>query len=203
MRATWNTGGILLVLCGVFALVAPGALGPGLGVGVAVAGAVLYATAVLVFAIGFSRAASVVLRRPLGLTAMVVVAVWPLIARPVGDALNAGGPVPSVAARAFWAVDVVVSLGAALVAAVRIGRTGVIPRPWAWAPLWALGVLVVCAVVPQLVAVGAPSAGVELVPLFSVLGVIGSLAGTLGLGILALVLAAQLRPGSVEILRTR
>jgi hypothetical protein len=203
IRTTWTAGGALLVLCGVLVLTAPGALGAA-GMGVAIAGDVLYAAAVLVFAIGLSREASVVARRPLGLVAMVVVALWPFAARTLWAVLGAG-PVPPDDARLsiLFGVDTVVSLGAALVAAVRIGRTGTVPRPWRWAPVWALGVTVVTAVIPQLAAVGAPSAGQQLVPLFSVMGVLGLAVRTIGLGILALVLSAQLRPSSVEVLRSR
>ena len=69
--------------------------------------------------------------------------------------------------------------------------------------LWAFAVSVVAAVIPQLLFAAAGSSGAQaLAEAAILLGAIGFLARTLGLGILALVLAARLRNDSVDVYRS-
>ena len=163
----------------------------------------LWAAAVLVFAMGASRDASVVARKPLGLAAMAIVALWPLIHTVVG--LIAPGPQTLSEANDWlfwWYLSLVLPVIAGLIAAVQIGRAGTVPRPWNWAPLWVLAGQVVLWVVPQVVGIAAPEALLQAPGLLAATGTLGFLAGTLGLGILAVVVAARAPAGTVEIFRS-
>ena len=75
--ATWRVGGILLGVCGVLRL--GGAQMVGSPVVTQTLIDVVWALGILVFAFGFRRAGSVVARRPLGLTALIVLALAPLV----------------------------------------------------------------------------------------------------------------------------
>lgn len=205
-------GGIGLVLCGVLGMLQYAA--PGLGAVIGILVDLVFATAVLLLAIGLSRAASIVARRPLGVAALVVVALWPLAARAVQPLLptmdaatfDAGLEVyreAETVLTAVFLVNLLVSLVAGLLASVQIARIAVVPAPWNWAPLWVFAVSVIAAVIPQLLFAAAGSSGAQaLAEAAILLGAIGFLARTLGLGILALVLAARLRSDSVDVYRS-
>ncbi|ANG84126.1 hypothetical protein [Microbacterium aurantiacum] len=211
-RRTFMIGGMGLVLCGVLGMLQYAA--PGLGPVVGILVDLVFAAAVLLFAIGSSRAASVVARRPLGVAALTVVAVWPLAIRavqpllPIMDAatfdagLDAYRGAETILTAVFF-TNLLVSLVAGLLASVQIARAAVVPAPWNWAPLWAFAVSVVAAVIPQLLFAAAGSSGAQaLAEAAILLGAIGFLARTLGLGILALVLAARFRSDSVDVYRS-
>lgn len=212
VRLTWTIGGVGLVLSGVMGMLQYAV--PGTGSVITVARDVVFAAAVLTFAIGISREASVVARRPLGVTALVVVALWPLVihlAQPflptMGAATFEAGieeyrEAESVLTAVFF-VNLLVSLAAALIAVVQIARTGTVPRPWRWAPLWALIASVAGGILPQLVFSFAGAAGAEnVVGVAVILGMLGFLAPTLGLGIVALVVASRVRSADVEVFRS-
>ncbi|GAA0484130.1 hypothetical protein [Microbacterium aurantiacum] len=74
-RRTYMIGGRGLVLCGVLGMLQYAA--PGLGPVVGILVDLVFAAAVLLFAIGSSRAASVVARRPLGATSALTVTIHP------------------------------------------------------------------------------------------------------------------------------
>ncbi|GAA1851157.1 hypothetical protein ACFQZV_06680 [Microbacterium koreense] len=211
-RLTWMIGGAGLVLCGVIGMLQFSVPGTSLAISVLVD--VVFAAAVLLFAIGLSREGSVVARRPLGVTALAVVAVWPLVMRaaqpllPRVDAatfdsgLAAYREVEGILNTVFF-VDLAVSLAASLIACVQIARAGVVPKPWNWAPLWALLVVIVAAAVPQLLFAATSPAGAQgYADMAVLLGRIGFLVRTLGLGIIALVLAARVRPDAVDVYRS-
>src|SRR3546814_7432365 len=65
--------------------------GPGAAVA-SVATDVVYAAAVILLAIGLTREGSVVARRPLGLSALVAVALWPLASSVIAGLLEARSP---------------------------------------------------------------------------------------------------------------
>jgi hypothetical protein len=212
VRSTWTIGGIGLVLSAVLGMLRNVTPGTGSVVGVLID--IVFAASVLVFAFGLSRESSVVARRPLGVTALVVVALWPLITRiaapflPImsAETFNAGqGPyreVEAVLSTVFY-LNLLVSLSAALIAVIQIGRVAVVPAPWRWAPLWALCITVVAGLLPQMLfAVAGPAGSQELAAAAIAIGALGFLARTLGLGVLALVLAASHRRGSVEVFRS-
>ncbi|MFJ4037971.1 hypothetical protein ACIPVB_07780 [Microbacterium sp. NPDC090007] len=96
---------------------------------------------ILLLAVGLTRAESVVDRRPLGLVAMVVLAVWPLAAAGIApvlpqmdratydrglDAYRAA----ESALTAFWLAGLIVPLVASLVAALAVRRSPTVPRGW-------------------------------------------------------------------------
>lgn len=211
VKLTWTIGGVGLVLCAVIGMLRYSL--PGVDSGVALALDVVFAAAVLLFAIGLSREASVVARRPLGVVALAVVALWPIVVRiaqpllPTMDAatfdagLDAYREVESLLTAVFF-VNLLVSLAAALIAVVQIARAEIVPIPWRWAPLWALIASVLAGVLPQLLfAFAGPAGSQNLTEVVFVLGALGFLARTLGLGIIALVLAARDRR-SVEVFRS-
>ncbi|MCT9821036.1 hypothetical protein N3K63_12175 [Microbacterium sp. W1N] len=210
-RSTWMIGGIGLVVCGVIGMLQYSVVGMAQASGLVLDA--LFASSVLVFAIGSSRAASVVRREPLGMVALVVVAVWPLVMRvvaaflpPMGaETFDAGLEAYRAAEgtlTAVFYVNLLVSLAAALLACVRIARAGVVPAPWNRAPLWALIASVAAGVVPQLLfAASRPGGAQGYAEIAILIGAVGFLARTLGLGIIALVLAARVRSGSVDVYR--
>lgn len=209
LRLTWTIGGVGLVLCGVIGMLQYSL--PGSGSALTITRDAVFAAAVLLFAIGLTKEASVVARRPLGVIALLVVALWPLVIRlaepllPTMDAatfeagMDAYRAAEGVLTTVFF-VDLLVSLAAALIAAVQIARAGVLVGPWRWAPLWALLASVAGGVVPQLLfAFAGPADAAGVVDVAFVVGALGFLARTLGLGIVALVLASRVRTGDVRV----
>jgi hypothetical protein len=97
----------------------------------------LTAAAYALFAVGFTRAASVTGRRPLGTVALLALSALVLVQgyidpTPANEALTvAGGAEIALYSLAL----LVLMLGAAIVAAVEIARVDVVPRPWRWVPL--------------------------------------------------------------------
>jgi hypothetical protein len=195
-------GGIGLIVCGVLGMLQSSVPEMSRGPALAVVIGLVYAAAVLVFAIGTTPQASVVGRRPLGVTSIAILAVWPLVDIVATAFLPQDGT--SLGAwTTYGYVTLLVQTSAALVAAMQIARAGIVPAPWRWAPLWVLAFQAFAWAVPQIVAV---SANAAMLPgwygSFTLLGLLAFLAGNLGLGILALVLAAQQRPETVEVFRS-
>ena len=201
-RRTWTIGGIGLVASGVLGMLGGTYFLMSGGPALAIATGVIYAASVLLFAIGTTREASVVARRPLGITMLAIVAVWPLIDLLATQFLPQDGS--SLGAwTTYGYVTLLVQTGAALVAAMQIARAGVVPAPWHWAPLWVLGFQAFAWAVPQIVVVSVGPVEIQRwADLYMLLGAVAGLVGTLGLGILALVLAAQQRPETVEVFRS-
>ena len=201
-RLTWRIGGIGLIACGIVGILRGSVLGvPIAGTVLSLLADALWAAAILVLAFGLHREGSVVARRPLGLAAATVVALWPAVATVVNLLTT---PTDSTAASSgawlFWVyLSIVLPVVAGLIAAVQVGRAAVVPHPWNWAPLWVLAAQVALWVLPQILGVAAPSALVQMVGLFSALGTLGFLAGTLGLGILAVVLSSRSGAGTVAV----
>jgi hypothetical protein len=92
---------------------------------------------------------------------------------------------------------------AGALAAVEIVRARVVPQPWLWAPVWVLGLHVLAWVVPQLVfATVRPETVQGFADLIASVGALATVAGTFGLGILAMVLAVQRGESAVEVFRS-
>lgn len=197
-RFTWLIGGIGLIACGIVGVTrgsVPGA--PGAILLLTLVGDVLWAGSILILSIGTSREGSVVARKPLGLTASVVVAVWPLTNTLVAPIVSPQSPAQAGAWQLWTYLSLVVPLVSGLIAAMQVARIRIVPAPWSWAPLWALGVRTVAWLVPQLIGVAAPGTLTELATVIPLLGTLGFLSTTLGLGILAVVLSNRSRAGSV------
>lgn len=203
---TWRVGGILLGVCGLLTLGGARVVGSGAATQAVID--VSWALGILVFAFGLSRAGSVVARRPLGVSALVVLALAPLV---VNTAYNLASPrVVSADDSTAWtafAVSLsasVVSIAAGVIAATQIARLGAVPARWRWAPMWALGISVGCALLIQGVwgLLGVAGADQSVMVAAGAIGIIGPLAPTLGLGIVALIAASTDRPEAVEIFRS-
>ena len=157
------------------------------------AGPLLWAASLLILA--FTRD-SITARRPLGTIALVVTAVLPFAIRVLTTALGSAVALDADALRQLVVVGYAQSLlqfAAALVAIVRIGRTGVVPAPWRWAPAWALGVVTAIWIAEQLVGLTVPpGGGIPLIGTIAALGAIARIGSAVVLGALALALGMRL-----------
>lgn len=199
---TWMIGGTGLIACGVIVMIRSSTFWmPPTGLILSVLADVLWATSILLFAVGLDRNASVVARRPLGLVATAIVGIWPLTSTILGwtamDVITS-----SDAGTAWFAVGIVVPLAAGLISAVQIARAGTVPTPWNRVPLWALASQVVLGAIPQLAAVALGPDIAVFADMLVLLGTLVPLVGTLGLGIPAVVLAARTQGATIEIFRS-
>src|SRR5690606_23681467 len=170
---------------------------------------VLFSAAAVIFAIGLGRAGSVTARRPLGTSALIALAVWLPVAAPPQQLLlpmEVSFDDPAERGGYFQLVNMVgitteaVSLVLAIIVVVQIGRGGVVARPWAWAPLWALVVVVAARTVLSGM-VPMPGLVENQEAMFAVFGLAGFLvAASVGfLGVLAMILAVRPEPGSTVV----
>ncbi|WP_127820240.1 hypothetical protein [Microbacterium sp. CPCC 204701] len=159
--------------------------------------AAVWAGALLVLAFGIRRSGSVVARRPLGVTALVIAAVHPIVSMLV-LILVPFDPSDPTAGIMMTHTLAVVQLAALAVAAVVIGRAGAVPHRLRWVPLIVLAVSAGAQIALQVVAVGIPNALLQpgMVGLFQGAALLGTL-GLLVLGILSIVFAPreQAQPG--------
>lgn len=118
----------------------------------------LFSAALVVFALGVRGAGSVTARRPSGTIALCALAGWSAVLAIV-EPLAVDSLAPFGNLLLFGYVDAVVQFVLALIAIVQIGRAGVVPRPWTWAPAWVLAAVVVLWLVQQLVGALAISGG--------------------------------------------
>ncbi|MFE6734915.1 hypothetical protein [Microbacterium sp. NPDC057650] len=193
-RRTWMTGGILLLASVLVTMIVgtpgfwPGRLSP-----------LLSAAALVIFAIGLGRGGSVTARRPLGTGALIAFAVWDL-AWPWGMGLI---PYPAADESGYFSTmqmlatsGQVVSLILAIIVVTQIGRVRIVPRPWNWAPLWALAAVVAGQVLQRLLVTA------DLTVLLMMIGPFYALIAVLPpafLGVPAIVLATRRDPASVVV----
>ncbi|QOD92760.1 hypothetical protein [Chryseoglobus sp. 28M-23] len=147
----------------------------------------LLAAALIVFAFGIRGSGSVTGRRPVGTIALCLLALTLVIDWLLGLSLN-WSIVPLTVSVAAMQVLLIMQYALALVAAERIGRLAIVPRPWNWAPAIAVGVLALVAALTAVVSVVSRDA---LMVLALFLGNVGGVIGTaalVGLGVLAIVL---------------
>ncbi len=190
-RIAWAWIGALLIATGVLQLAGSGML---LSSGPAVAGPVIagggylvFAAALMLAAFGWRGRDSLVSGQPAGRIALVVLAVWtPLVL--VGQILLPHEPDTHELYIGLGYLQPAVALGASLVAVVAIGRAGVVPSPWHWAPGWGLAVVAVARAVPEAVAVTPGVTPEALIQAFELAALVSALVPLL-LGVLALVLA--------------
>lgn len=200
IRRSWLLGGIGLISCGIVGIARSSVLGaPGADVILALLSDLLWAGAILLLSIGLSREASVVARRPLGLSASAVVAVWPVTATVLGPLLLPEEPTATGAWQTWAYLSVLIPLISGLIAAMQVARARTVPAPWNRAPLWALGVQTIVWVVPQAVGASSPRALIEMAAVLPALGLLGFLSTTLGLGIVAVTLAGHRRVNTVPV----
>ncbi|MEV4774248.1 hypothetical protein [Microbacterium sp. LWH12-1.2] len=199
-RLSWSVGGIGLIACGVVGIIRGSVLGaPGATTTLTLLADVLWAGAVLILAFGLSREGSVVARKPLGVASSAAVALWPLTDTLVGLFAGPMNPEQAEAWLPWSYLSMVLPLMVGLIAGVQVARTRVVPTPWNWAPLWALGAQTLMWVLPQLIGVASPTAFMEMSGVLAALGTLAFLTATLGLGILAIMLSSRSRTGTVTV----
>ena len=191
-RRAWLIGGVLLIVATVLGLV----LSPA---GLGIVGDLVFAAALLVFAFGIRGAGSVTARRPLGTTALTILAVWTVVGSALIDVLVTGGFGLQVVTDSgtgtapllvLSLVDVGIQFTASLIAVVQIARAGVVPRPWNWAPAWALAAISIPWIIDRILFVSPPvDVGAWGYILSSLDGLVRIGAGIF-LGTLAIVLAS-------------
>lgn len=151
-RLAWVIGGVLLIAAMLVGVVVQ--YGSLLGSGGAVVAAIWFPAALLVFAFGVRGSGSVTDRRPLGTAALTALAAWVLLGQILLPTFRSGSVDPGLL-LALGFIDSLVQFTLALIAVVQIARAGVVPRPWNWAPSWALAAIAVPWVLEQIIAAGA------------------------------------------------
>lgn len=193
-RRTWVTGGVLLVLSAVVAVVARGPLA-----GISPAKDWLFAGAAILLVIGVGRVGSVTGRRPVGTVATIL-----LVSAPATQSYwysfvpddsanpNTVEDISALISMAYYGIV----LALAIISVVQIARARVVPSPWRWAPLWVL--------VWTLITVGIGLNLFGSAPLGSGVAIIGSILVSFGpatgvafLGILGIALGARPAPESL------
>lgn len=155
------------------------------------AGPALFSAALLVFAFGLRGAGSITARRPLGTAALALLAVWTFADGLLWRFTPLGSLPPDQQALLGTSIPLVTAALAA-VACVQIARAGVLPRPWNWAPTWALIAVVVPSLLQMLLAAAGPASSSQdlLIALVGLDGLVRAAAGVF-LGIMAILLASR------------
>lgn len=192
-------GGIGLIVSGVLDVVWIGLLGTPDVIWVKVVGDCAYAASVLLLMIGLSLEASVVARAPSGIAAAAILVTWPLIDWLASAAFTSASD--GLAAPGGY-ILVLVPACAALIAVVRIARARVVPSPWRWAPAWVLAGQSLLWLAPQVALVAGTEGASPSTGLLSALGLISLLAGTVGLGVVSVYLAAAQRADTTQVYRS-
>lgn len=194
LRTTLRIGGVLLIASAALRL-GQSAMMPAGGIGTVLSILDLVASsgALVVFAVGVGHGGSIVARRPLGMAALLLLAVWPVVERVV--ALMMPATMDNISALQSWGwASLTVQLTTSIVAVVVIARAGAIRGPLRWAPLWALVAVIAPQVIAQLVLAAPGTASQELMLPFVGLGQLVSVGVPLALGILAVVRAGTRPP---------
>ncbi|MET3770236.1 hypothetical protein ABIB15_002944 [Marisediminicola sp. UYEF4] len=156
---------------------------------------VLFSAALLIFAFGIRRAGSITARRPLGTAALTVLAVWLLLDLALAGvvASSISSDTAPTAVLAFAYVNVFVQFLLALVAVMQIGRLGVVPSPWNWAPAWALAAVSASWLLTQVLgALGTTQGAIGLSNALMSLESLTRTGGTVLIAVLAIVLADRM-----------
>lgn len=190
-RLAWLLGGSFLLAHAVLRLAAssvPVTVIPGLSIVLDL----LWAAALIVFAFGIRRSGSVVARNPVGVVALVVAGVLPLVSGRLWALLPAASMDPFLSVMIGQSL-LVLALAALVVAAVVIGRAGAVPHRVRWVPLIVLAVAAGAQILLQAAVVSTPDLARQpelLTSLFFGAGTLGDLAILL-LGLLAIVFAPR------------
>lgn len=196
-RLAWILGGSLLIGSVVIAIIVQPVAG--LFVGGNLLGTVMASAALLLFALGVRRAGSVTARRPLGTTALTVLAVWALLVEALYEILSAA-ELPFATFASLGYLDMLIQFTAALIAAIQIARAGVVPGVWKWAPTWALAAAVAPTLLGQIVSLGVMTDPLPVATAVMAVERMGWIAGPVFLGVLAIVLANRTaRPQTVPV----
>lgn len=200
-RPEWVWGGALLLASAVLPLFQAQFAGVGaLHTALLFAMYGAFAVAIGLFALGRD---SVVARRPLGVTALLVLGLWPFATAVFWSVIPVEAIAYDPALIAIVSISgylqMIVPLAAAVVAAVQIARAGVVPRRLRWLPLIAVavgygaGILVTLVYVPFEGATLSATMQALVGPL-SAMASLASFAAVAGIGILAIVEGLRPRP---------
>ncbi|GAA1927675.1 hypothetical protein GCM10009775_19710 [Microbacterium aoyamense] len=200
LRRTLTVGGVLLIAGAVLTFAQPTFFSLSIPLAEVMSWLAVgaYSATLLVFAFGLGRSGSIVSRRPLAVTAAVIVAAWPLVQRMVSWLV----PVESALDfyRAWGYISWTVTLAATIVFVVQIARAGVLRGRVRWMPLWGLVIVVVPQILTQAVIVAAgidfSTRADEWIFLFFGLERLCAFAVPVALGIIALVIANRAAPVS-------
>jgi hypothetical protein len=196
-RITWILGGILLIVPALIDIVLQAAAGVRLGW---ISGLIFLLT-VIVFTVGVGPIGSVTARRPLGTISALVFAVLlaagallPALFPPAAPA-SSGDEAQVVARGAMLALSslgiTVVALVFGIIAAVQIGRAGVVPRPWCWAPLWVLLAGVLSSLLGMLLPMLLVTSGLLVPQIPNLVSAVVLGAAVIFLGVVAIMLAVR------------
>lgn len=196
LQRTLRVGGVLLLVHAAAKLLVATLVFSPVGSALGWIGTFAFSGALVVFAVGIGRA-SLVARRPLGTTALLVWAAWPLV-----DSVFAA-LVPFETGNALWAawgyIAQVLPLLAAIVAVVQIGRAGVLHGGIRWAPLWALVGAVAASLVLYAAMAAYAGGGSDILDVGIAVQSLVFIAAPATLGILALVHASRVGAGPVQV----
>ncbi|MFT4211873.1 MAG: hypothetical protein QM626_08370 [Microbacterium sp.] len=186
LQLSWVVGGSLLIASATAAIAA---LSGGASTAPAsVVGGLLFAAAALVLALGIPDGRRVAGASRLGAGAVIVFGCWPVVIGLVDGVLASVGDLGPVMVLGY--LDIVIRLGAGIVAVVMIARAADVPSRWRWAPLWGLVAVVAPQVLIQLAAAAVPAE--QLLSFVAVVGAVLSVITIVvpaGLGVLAIVYA--------------
>jgi hypothetical protein len=182
----WITAGALLICATVIplAFMSASPRSP-----VAWTGTVLFASALVLLAVGYRGVGRITRGQEYGTVGLFVLAAWLVVAAIVAPIVHETSDLEGI--RTFAYVSFAIQIAAASTAVVAIGRAAVLPAPWNWAPAWTLAARGCAAVLTQL----PNQSGTEDFPaLIDAMQRLDSLAGLicpLFLGVLAIVLGAR------------
>lgn len=181
-RRTWIVAGAAMIAASVVGMAGQSVGWAGV---IGWAGVGLYAAALVLFAVGFTASGSVVGRRSVGAVAMVALAAWIVVA-PIAPFLLA--PAAPGESPVFGIVDALTRFVLAATVVVCIGRAGLVPAPWCWAPAWTLATVSVSWVVGEVIG---PRAEASVVAGWLAADSLVRLAANVFLGVLAIILAER------------
>jgi len=192
LRKTLVAGGVLLLVSAVAGFAVPALVSTPLLVVVGWVGTAAFSAALLVFAFGIGREGSIVARRPLAVTAAIVVAAWPFLERLLTLLVPYENADPAFY-QGWGYVSWTVTLGALLVFVLQIARAGVLRGRVRWMPVWGLVLVAAPQILAQLLVVALQAdlgtEDQEWIFLIFGLGQLLAFAVPVGLGITALVTA--------------
>jgi len=185
----WLWAGALLAASAAVPIALRAAAPGGYGLVGLIATSALFAASLVVFAFGLGGEGSVVGRRPGGVVALLVLAfVPPIVELALPQSVS---PEQIAQLQVVWYIQIAVSAAAALGAVVAVGRAGVVPHPWRWAPAWGLLAIAVTQALPQVVGVAMQGRSVDEFMWLFTLGSLMILMVPLALGVIAMVLGAR------------
>ncbi len=162
----------------------------------------LLAAALVIFAFGIGGSGSITGRKPVGTIALCALALTLVIQWLLGLGMS-GSVAPLTVSVAAMQVLYILQFALALLAAERIARLAIVPRPWNWAPAIAVGVFALVSALTAAASVLSRDVLMVLALFFgNVSGVVGA-AILVALGVLAIMLGDRVgrEPGAAPIQR--